>query len=199
MGKRLYEDVQEGRVEDVRARIENGASAEEIALGLVWAAHGNKVDVARLLIEHGADPYYTPKEASKTPYAYAEERNFGEMMRLLSEAARNPRTKEPEEKWVPMGADSIAFVGTYPALGKKLSQVFNFSSRERFLISENLHTKSEGVSPATSFDDLPPQAVEKALDEFERLGGKPDRDFVLRGEGGIGKEKTLLPRGPGNV
>jgi hypothetical protein len=199
MANALYEDARDGRVEEVRRHLENGASDADIGMGLIWAAHSNRVDVARLLFEHGADPNYRSRDGSKTAQSYADEQNSAEMLKLFSEAAQNPRRRPATEKWVPMGADSVAFVGSYPAFGKKLSEVFNFRNRQHFVISENLQTKAEAVSPAASFDDLPLQAVEKALEEFERLGGKPDRDFALQGQAALGKQvkipKPELPHG----
>lgn len=94
-----------------------------------------------------------------------------------------------------MGASTVAHVGTYPAIHEKLTSVFNFSTRERYIISEGLDNDRKAIGATAGFDTLPQQAVEEALNQFEKLGGAVDRDFVLRGASSISKPKITAPHG----
>lgn len=93
----------------------------------------------------------------------------------------------PAEAWVKMGEDSVAHVGTYPEIGQKLTTIFNFASRERFIITDDLKTATKAVTRPTSFDDLPLVLIEKYLTKFKLLGGKCDEEFVRSGRTNLRK------------
>jgi hypothetical protein len=77
------------------------------------------------------------------------------------------------ETWKRMGEDKAAHVGTYPDLARRITQVFNFATRERIVITENLKTGAETMGPAEKFDTLSDAAVTQATDAFRQLGGDP--------------------------
>ncbi len=80
------------------------------------------------------------------------------------------------EQWVLMGEARLAYIGSWPGLGRKLTEIFNFESRERLTITENLKTGTESVTQPVSFDDIGDAAVAKALVAFRQLGGIADND-----------------------
>lgn len=86
-----------------------------------------------------------------------------------------------EESWIDMGASSIAHVSVYPPLQKKITEIFNFESRQLQGSIENLRSHNEVFSSAVCFDALPEATVERAVVQFERSGHAVNRDFVLRG------------------
>jgi hypothetical protein len=185
----LAEDAQRGDLAAVTARLEAEDIGDSGDLALIWAAHNGHTEVARILLEYGADP--AARDGVNTPYTYAVSRGHTETAALLAHAVKQPPKVRVPEKWVRVGEASVAFVGNYPAIDKKLTQVFNFETREHTSISESLRTKAAGVAPAASFDTLAPEALDKALDEFERLGGKPDRDHARYGAHNLGKPRRL--------
>lgn len=82
------------------------------------------------------------------------------------------------EQWVLMGEARLAYIGSWPGLGRKLTEIFNFESRERLTITENLKTGAENVTQPVSFDDIGSAAVDKALQAFRQLGGAADADTL---------------------
>jgi ankyrin repeat protein len=154
------------------------------------AARKGHIEIVRLLIERGAK-LSTPNNSGKTALAYAEERGYREIMQLLRDAAE--AAKKPSKEWVLMAEDTLAYVRTYPKLLRKITEIFNFESRERLIISENMRTRAESVTPPTSFDELPQARVEQALEQFTHLGGVvTDKDFILRGATRLDKNKPGL-------
>jgi hypothetical protein len=195
--------AKEGDVARVRELLDAGVHPDDGSATegrpLWWAASQGRTEVAQLLLERGADPSlvtckYTAYDMAKGSYP--------DTAALIKAGVPKPKPKpkpaEPAEQWVPMGKSTVAFVGTYPKLGVKLSQVFNFETRERVLLTENLENKAAAIGPSVAFDDLPLPAVQAALDEFERLGGKTDRDFVLQGPAGLNKPRRLPAGEPGH-
>jgi hypothetical protein len=96
---------------------------------------------------------------------------------------------ETSEAWVRMGNKAIAHVGVYPEAGRRLTDIFNFESRQHVLVNENLKTRIELSTQPVSFDSLPQATLEKALEEFTKAGGTADADFVLRGVEQLKKNK----------
>jgi hypothetical protein len=193
----LAEESQRGDFAAIQHRLETQGitDGEDADLALVWASYKGYTEIARILLEYGADPH--AHDSGNTALGYARAYGHPETAELLMAAVQQPRKVPQPEKWVRIGEDSVAFVGLYPAIDKKLTQIFNFETREHTSISENLQTRSEGVSPVVSFDTLTPQSLDKALDEFERLGGKPDRDFARYGTTSLNKPRRLPSAEPG--
>ncbi|MCE9507759.1 MAG: hypothetical protein K8R48_05505 [Alphaproteobacteria bacterium] len=100
-------------------------------------------------------------------------------------------SKETSETWVRMGSKAIAHVGVYPEMQRKLTDIFNFESRQHFMVTESLKTHAEITTQPVSFDSLSPATLEKALEEFTKAGGAADKDFVLRGAANL-KGKSPL-------
>jgi hypothetical protein len=158
---------------------------------LVYAAYQGQLAIVQLLLDHGADTTIRENGGSgKSAEDHAREKGYTGIAELIHDAAG--RKRGPKENWVKMGDTTVAFVGTYPELKRRLTHIFNFETRERLIITENQKTKVETSPPPTSFDDLPPSAVEKAYDEFTRFGGVADRDFALHGTESIAKPKHGL-------
>lgn len=128
-----------------------------------------------------------------TALSWARQKDSVPVVRMLEEAEKsllaqganaltatvNVVPASEEETWVRMGDHQVARVGVYPALGRRLTEIFNFESRERMVISENLKTGAENVTPPASFDALNEAALRKALDAFRALGGTAADSAVL--------------------
>lgn len=171
---------------DINLRDGGGATA------LHRAAQNGHASVVGKLLEAGARPDIEDNQ-KMTALVWARQQNSSApTIRLLEEAEKDTRSKEATaltatvnvmpaseaETWVLMGDHQVARVGVYPALGRKLTEVFNFESRERLVISENLKTGAENLTPFTPFDAMSDSLVEKALQAFRRLGGKTDEEAV---------------------
>jgi ankyrin repeat protein len=163
--------------DDINTKI-NGDNA------LIWAAYAGRTEVVKLLIAQGADLNVT-NSGGDTPFTLATRSNHADTAKILASAIQQSRPSV--ENWAAMGEATVAHIGLYPAIGKKITYIFNFASRERVMMAENLETHAETLSQPVCFDDLPRSVVETALAEFEKRDGKADRDFVLKGETPLGK------------
>ena len=89
-------------------------------------------------------------------------------------------TSDDRETWLRIGTDKIAHIGTYPAIERKLTEIFNFTTRERLTISENLRTGVENTLPPQAFDSLSDTALDAAYDAFTAQGGAADRTATVK-------------------
>lgn len=175
---------------DINARDSNGYAP------LHLVAYNGKLAMAEFLVAAGADTTIHNNEG-KTPLDRArdgrekavilllerveQERVEQEALKKLTPALPGAvdGSAQDTEEWHRMGTSKVALVGTYPAMGRRLTEIFNFDSRDRLIIAENLRTGAENVTPPESFDAIGEEPVKKALEAFRRLGGKADADKAL--------------------
>lgn len=137
-----------------------------------------------------------------TAVQLAAERGNKQIRRLIEPVAQEALAKSttaltasatalPEqdaEVWVPMGRHQMARVGVYPALSRRLTEIFNFETRERLIITENLKTGAENVTPPLCFDETDERALRAAFNAFRAAGGDIDEGTVF----GAAKTKPSL-------
>ncbi len=152
---------------------------------LYYAVASNRGAMVQFLLDAGARPDI-PGTDGVTPASYARQ-NKPRIAAMIDAALKAPRKEAPapaatiapaaacadSETWKRMGEDKAAHVGVYPDLARKITQVFNFATRERIVITENLKTGAETMGPAEKFDMLSDAAVAQAADAFRQLGGDP--------------------------
>jgi ankyrin repeat protein len=182
---------------DIDAREHNGNTALHIAID-----QGDE-KIVRILLEHNARIDISNNYAVDALGA-ARKRNAPEILELIEPLARAAVAKRtnalnasaealPEgnaDAWVLMGEQTVAHVSVTPALARRITEIFNFESRERYIISENLKTQAENVTTPVSFDATPEKALQRALDALRDLGGQADDEdvFITRMP-----KKTLKP------
>lgn len=200
----LHFAAHEGDVDRVRQFLDKGAAVDVVITNngytpLHWAVSRGHANVAEALVQAGAR-LDMPDKKGRTPMDIA--RQVGaHMVKILEtppkpvpvpapEAAEEKQTAavapvpaavtyEGSDKWVRTGENHVTHIGEYPAVNRKLTEIFNFETRERLVVNENLKTGAETVSPVESFDTVAESALRKALFEFQRLGGKAEEDSVL--------------------
>lgn len=97
------------------------------------------------------------------------------------ETAKNKRMVSPvktaaesKTKWQKLSASEVARISDHPALDRRLTDIFNFETREHTHISQNLTTGAESTS-LREFDTIRDKTLlQQALDAFTRDGGKAD-------------------------
>lgn len=109
-----------------------------------------------------------------------EQTDTVEKQSLYAIPAATDDTGADRETWLRLGEDKIAHIGVYPALERKLTEIFNFTTQERLTISENLRTGVENTLPPQAFDTLPESAVDTAYNAFAKQGGTAERNRVLK-------------------
>lgn len=161
---------------DVNAVNHQGLSA------LVFAIEGRAIRVMELLVDRGARIDLKHADGT-TPVDIAHRYKLEDMLRSFAAAktAHAPQAQGVREtsEWTRMGHSKIAHVETFPQLSRRITAVFNFESRERVQITQNLRTAAETMSPPVSFDNIAESEIVQALDEFKKRGGLTDTRRVL--------------------
>lgn len=178
-------------------------SQQNTALHL--AAQYGHLDMVRLLLDHGFDAKLTGANG-KLPIGLANQAGKPDIVELLHErmapkpkAAPAPVVEAqkpappPVGKWRLADDCTVASVTDMPDLGYKITELFNFSSRERTRIVNNLKTKADTVQ-TSSFDELRERAqLEEAFAAFKRLGGRAEGTSI---DGSSGKPHRFKGAGP---
>ncbi len=130
------------------------------------AARAGQFLVAAYLMEHGADPLAVNKNGN-TAQELAREKSV-ETADMIANGGLSPR-------WLATGNDEVSRISPKGDIGYRLTEIFNFSARSYVLITRNMVSGVESVAMKNFSDFSDPQIVEKAEDEFTRLGGQfPD-------------------------
>lgn len=89
-----------------------------------------------------------------------------------TETAKTPDIHmETGETWMRIGRHSVAQVQTIAPLHRRITHVFNFESREKLTISENLKTGAESTLPPQRFDEINRSAIDAAENALKERGG----------------------------
>ncbi|HYD18561.1 MAG TPA: ankyrin repeat domain-containing protein [Patescibacteria group bacterium] len=83
----------------------------------------------------------------------------------------NENKPASNETWTLMSDTTIAKVAEMPVLNRKITEIFNFESRERLIISENLKTGAETLGAAEPFAAIAENILARAADEMRKAGG----------------------------
>ncbi|MBI3440717.1 MAG: ankyrin repeat domain-containing protein [Proteobacteria bacterium] len=155
-----------------------GYSQSATALGL--ATYYGRSETVQLLLERGASIYAIADSNERTALQIATIRGHDHIHALLKQEEFTRLAKETVE-WSLFGSTKLVHVEVSPVAARKLTEIFNFESRERLMISENLQTGVEATMPPVSFETLTEVALDKAWEKFTSLGGVADKDFTVRG------------------
>ncbi len=79
------------------------------------------------------------------------------------------------ESWALMSKTSIAHVTSSEAIGRKLTEIFNFESRERVMITENLKTGTENMGKPEAFDTIAEGSIKTAEAMLKQLNADAAR------------------------
>lgn len=79
------------------------------------------------------------------------------------------------ESWALMSKTSVAHVTSSAAIGRKLTEIFDFASRERVQITENLKTGAESIGKPERFEALGEDSIKRAEEMLKQLNGKSFR------------------------
>ena len=184
----LHWAANNGDIDVVKLLVAGGADINALTKAeertpLYYAIAQNRGSVAEFLLASGARTDI-PGTDGKTDADYAKANN-SRIAQMIADAAAKPRepaaaalrdipapAAEDGETWKLMGASKAAHIGTYPGLNRRITEIFNFATRERLIITENLKTGAETMGPAEKFDSLSPDAVATASEAFRELGGE---------------------------
>lgn len=172
------------------------------------AAYHGQLGIAAKLLKAGADPNLVSGSGS-TVYGMASSGGHPEMMDMLKPYMKKvadiydlPPTPEvakkeeggtdtpPPSGWSLMGEAQVAYTASSRTAGYKLTDIFDFHSRERVRIIHNAETQQDSIE-TLSFDDMGAgTALKAAFDTLTSLGGRADAASI---EKKIGKPVKLSP------
>lgn len=181
----LIEAAHRGNYDIVKLLIDKGVpldTQDQFGFSaLLQAINQGHSSVAELLIDKGASTTLV-NQYGENALELAKRRPLHGVIRKIKEIP-NPIKEvcaETSESWTRLGKDKIAHIGIYPEIQKKITNIFNFTTREQIVISENLALQSEAVSPVQSFDTVSEESLRQAFNAFIEQGGKADEAKVFR-------------------
>ncbi len=193
----LHAAATNGDIDVVKALLDKKAEldVQTLAKGrtpLHCAIENEFAPVVRALLAAGANPDIANKEG-QSPRDIASAKGKPHLMDLfapkpvaLAPAANQnapalslQTIDDTEESWTRSGKNRLSHIGTYPELNRRITEIFNFETRERTVIAENLKTGADTLTPPESFDNVSEDALRRALKEFNAQGGTADEAFVM--------------------
>lgn len=165
-------------IADIDARQSNDGNT-----ALHLAALGGHVGMVEALLKAGASTQLDNNEGL-TAEAAAMKRDKQQTARVIrgySDEQKAPASAPArlvandngdDEVWLRIGAHTVAQIQTIARLHRRITHVFNFESRERTVISENLNTGAETTLPPQDFDVVSSAAIEAARSALQKLGGE---------------------------
>lgn len=178
------------------------------------AAHTGYAEMVTFLIDCGANPAQKNKE-NRTPLYLAKKQSHPDVIEILeavheanplpkpamprqieaARAAAPPQIEaeaQADDGWRKLADDRIAHVTVETPIGYKITEIFNFSARERTRIYHNLETRQDAAQ-TQGFDEIPEKAsIEDALARLRALGGTAEEGSIHARPLG----KPSRPRGP---
>ncbi|MDP2206124.1 MAG: ankyrin repeat domain-containing protein [Alphaproteobacteria bacterium] len=190
----LFTAARKGKRAAAQFFIENGSDPnrdEGYWSPLQCAAYYGRLEIVAMMIKAGGDPNRRDNN-EKTARDLAEGRGFKDIVTLLTpymkdplaalmpeSAAREGTAEKPAavaagDSWSLLAEDTAAHVFGSGNTGYRITEIFNFSARERTRIISNLETQADDIK-TVSFDTLAEGvALAAALAQLQRLGGKAD-------------------------
>jgi hypothetical protein len=173
----LHMAAQEGEMDIIKALVERGADVnvrtrdtEDTPLHLA-IAQGRR-GVAEYLVSKGARIDIAGKDG-KTAAQLAKETGPAMFKVVDPQTAANENMRQPAMEIWELPTPSIAAkITTMPALQRKITEIFNFETRERSTITRNLKTGQDMQSEAEPFDKISEDAVALATQKLRTMGGK---------------------------
>lgn len=173
----LHKAAAEGEMDIVRALVERGADVnvrtrdtEDTPLHL--AIQQGRRGVAEYLVNKGARIDIAGKDG-KTCAQLAKEQG-PQMLKVVDPqfAANENMRQPPMEIWELATPTTVAKISTIPALQRKITEIFNFETRERQTITRNLKTGQDLQGETEPFSQLSDDALAIARGKMKTLGGK---------------------------
>ena len=149
------------------------------------AAERGYAEMVTFLLDQGLDAHAKNRE-NRTPLFLAEKAKHQDVIDILTAylaSIETPQLPMPQkvaavqkpaatDDWQQLSEDTIAHIKTETTLGYKITEIFNFSARERTTLFQNLATRSE-TAVIKNFDDISEKApLEEALSQLHQRGGR---------------------------
>jgi len=143
---------------------------------LIEAVKNENLFLAKRLLDFGFDPDWRDNNDMSARWV-ARIKGYDDLLQKMEE--KFPSAKPiTENGWHKIDDLTVAHVAQEQAVGYKLTDIFNFRSRERISLTQNLTTNAE-TRETRSFDDINDKAqLEEAALELNKRGGSADASTV---------------------
>lgn len=197
----LHFAAHQGDIELVKMLASYGANLDTVIVNngytpLHWAVIQGHANVVEFLVQSGARTDI-PDKKGNTQLELATAKGAHLQKILETPVAKHAAAAEPaapaysgNDKWLRTGEHQVTHIGEIPDINRRLTEIFNFETRERTVINENTRSGVETTSAPENFDTIAEAALRKALAEFVKLGGEAVESDV------IGKRGNPPQNGP---
>ncbi len=172
------------------------AQSNDGRTALHHAAYWGRGKVIQFLLSQGADTGLRDSRMNTAADIAAKE-NYPGVVSLLRGEIGGPaaaETSQPREGWHKTAPQEIARISDKPAIGYRITEIFNFGAGVYNRIARNLSTDHESQSMRL-FDEMQGSALlQQAADAYVRLGG--DADKIVAAASLTGKKPAGLTMHP---
>jgi len=149
----------------------NAARTDDGMTALHLAASRGRGDVIKLLLQHNADINATDHRMN-TPADLAD-KDYPRLADLIRGKNRPPEAAAPvDDTWVLTAKDEVSHITDKPAIGYRLTEIFNFGDNLYTRIARNLETQAESQSMCPLEQSAYSALRQKAEAAFIRAGGE---------------------------
>ena len=198
----LHFAAHQGDIDMVKMLVSYGGNLDTVIVNngytpLHWAVIQGHANVVEFLVQSGArTDMHDKKGQTQLDIATAKGAHLQKI--LETPVAKNePAAAEAvasaysgNDRWLRTGEHQVTHIGDIPDINRRLTEIFNFETRERTVIHENTRSGVETTAAPESFDTITEAALRKALAEFVKLGGEAVESDV------IGKRGNPAQNGP---
>ena len=188
--------ARQGQIEIVKALVAGKADVDAVSAStgrtaLHWAVENNHVPVVEFLVARNARIDIADHDGD-TALDLARNNELTGFVKLMEarQAAATPMPApapapaDSGDGWSLVGPSRVAHVTDAAALGRRITEVFNFENRERLIITENLKTGAESTTQPEKFETLADDVVARAAERLKSFGEtapdkSPKRSFKL--------------------
>ncbi len=203
----LHFAAHQGDIEIVKLLAANGADINAVITNngytpLHWAIIQGHANVVEFLVQSGARIDMPDKKGNtQLELATAKGAHLQKILETPLPAKDAPVLEEEpaapaynaNDKWLRTGEHQVTHIGEIPDINRRLTEIFNFETRERTVINENTRSGVETTSAPENFDNIAEAALRKAIAEFVKLGGEAVESYVIGRRGNSGNTGPQKP------
>lgn len=160
---------------DIHAKQDDGRTA------LHHAAERGRGATIRLLLDRGADPMATDnKMNTAADVAEKEHPRVADLIRGKQPVDFRKLAEQPTERWHLTAKDEVSAVTEKPAIGYRLTEIFNFGAGTYTRIAHNMKTGAESQSLRFMDEFTNRAALDNARAMLVKLGGMAAPDDLAK-------------------
>lgn len=179
----------QGDIELVKMLVSYGADVNAVIVNngytaLHWAVIQGHAHVVEFLVQSGARTDMPDKNGNtQLGLATAKGAHLQKILETQAAKAEAAEAAAPaysgNDRWLRTGEHQVTHIGEIPDINRRLTEIFNFETRERTVIHENTRSGVETTAAPENFDTIAEAALRKALAEFVKLGGEAVESDVI--------------------